>query len=293
MSLLQRSVAGARRQPRLLLGATLAVAVTFTLAGAACLVAANAHELAAAWGAEAELVLYLEDGVAPARVAQLAQAVGRLPGVRAVRTVSPDEARARLQRSLGPEGGILDGIDPTLLPASLEAQLAPGTADALAAHPLLERLRRTPGVEEVSLLGEWTARLRGLARFTDEVAAAVLLACALLALFAVGAAMRLMLHARKDEIAVLRLCGATERFVRAPFLVEGLVMGVVGAALALVCLDAAFTRLAARLPALLGELCAAAPLRFFTPLEIALGVAFAATVGALAARLAVPPERAG
>src|SRR5262249_50053381 len=143
------------------------------------------------WGADVQLTVYLEDGVTPARAQKITAALAKLPGVVAVRTVDAHEAWQRLQHSLGARADLLDGVEEGFLPASIEVALKPGVAEVLRAHPAFERLRHTAGVEDVELMGDWTARLRDVERLLSTaswaVAALVLCAC----LYIVGSTIRL------------------------------------------------------------------------------------------------------
>jgi cell division transport system permease protein len=102
----------------------------------------------------------------------------------------------------------------------------------------------------------------------------------------VAATIRLGVEARRDELAVLRLVGATEGFVRAPFLLEGIVTGALGAAVALGLLLCTFRAATPRLAEVLGSWLSSAPLSFFPPLAcvgIVLGGALLGLAGAGAA----------
>jgi cell division transport system permease protein len=114
--------------------------------------------------------------------------------------------------------------------------------------------------------------------------AAMLVGLACMAI--VWSTIRLAVYARRAEIQILRLVGGTGRFVRGPFIVEGCLQGALGAAMALGLLYVGFDHLRPVLEGGLSLLFAAGALRFFTPLEIGIGVAFGAMVGLLGSRAA-------
>ncbi len=262
---LRMAATGARRNPLIQTVAVGTIALSLLLVGAVELVAFNVARLSTGWGRRVQMNVYLEDGVAAPRVRQIAAVLAKLPGAERVRTVEPREAWERLRRSLGGRGDLLDGVEEGFLPASIEVELKPGVADVLRAHPAFEKLRRTAGVEEVELSNDWAARLAAVERVLASLGLGVGLLVACACLYIVASTIRLGVFARRDEIEILKLVGATDAFVKAPFLVEGALQGALGTALAGGLLYALFRLAAPRVDAALGELLAAAPLGFFGP----------------------------
>jgi cell division transport system permease protein len=209
------------------------------------------------------------------------------PGVERVRTIDTHEAYERLRRSLGTRADLLDGVEEGFLPTSIEVGLRPGLAEVLRAHPAFERLRKTPGVEEVELMGGWAARLAAVDTLLSQVGLAVGLLVACACLYIVASTIRLGVFARRDEIEILKLVGATDRFVKAPFLIEGALQGALGTALAVALLYGLFRMGAPRVEALLGELVAAAPLSFFPAPALAAAIAGGAFLGLSGSALAL------
>ncbi len=278
-SLLRRFVDGARAKPLIQVVAVGTIALSLVLVGVVELAALNVRKLARNWGADVQMTVYLEDGVTPARAQKITAALAKLPGVVAVRTVDAHEAWQRLSRSLGARADLLDGVEEGFLPTSIEVALKPGVAEVLRAHPAFERLRHTAGVEDVELMGDWTARLRDVERLLATagwaVAALVLCAC----LYIVGSTIRLGVFARRDEIEIWKLVGATNGFVKAPFLVEGGVQGALGTGLAVALLYGLFRLAAPHVEVLLGGWLASGPLGFFTPMQLTVAIAGGTLLG--------------
>jgi cell division transport system permease protein len=287
MGALRRGLVGLARRPLIQLTAVGTIALSLVLVGVVALVAHNAARLGESWGARVQMTVYLEDGVAPARVRQIAAALSKLPGVGRVRTVEPREAYARLKEGLGARADLLDGVEESFLPTSIEAELKPGLAEVMRAHPAFERLRHTPGVEEVELMGGWAERLRGMETLLRDAGVAVGLLVLIACLYIVGSTIRLGVFARRDEIEIQKLVGATDGFVKAPFLVEGAAQGALGAGLACALLYSLFAAARPRVEAALGELLSAAPLSFFSASALVLAVAGGALVGLAGSALAL------
>jgi cell division transport system permease protein len=286
-SLVRRVVDGARQKPLIQLVAVGTIALSLLLVGVVELAALNVKKLSRNWGADVQMTVYLEDGVTPARAQKITAALARLPGVVAVRTVDAHEAWQRLQRSLGARADLLDGVEEGFLPTSIEVALKPGVAEVLRAHPAFDKLRHTAGVEDVELMGDWTARLRDVERLLSTagwaVAALVFCAC----LYIVGSTIRLGVFARRDEIEIWKLVGATNGFVKAPFLVEGGLQGALGTGAAVLLLYGLFRLAAPRVEAVLGGWLASGPLGFFTPTQLGVAVVGGTLLGLCGSALAL------
>ncbi len=191
-----------------------------------------AKALLTSWGAEASVTLYLDktttDDRAHALVAQIRE---QQPDVD-VKYVDRGMALKRLRADLGDLAGSLDGLSQNPLPPSLEVtphvSLPPSSVRVLAAS-----LGQLPGVSEVDYGREWLDKLEALARGLRVFGAGALFTVLGAALLVVANTIRLAVYARRDEIEIMKLVGATDGYVRAPFLLEGALQGLLGAALAL------------------------------------------------------------
>ena len=284
---LGRALAGARQSPLIQLTAIGTIALSLLLVGVVELTAFNVRRLSAGWGADVQMTVYLEDGVAPARAQALAAALGKLPGVTAVRTVDAHQAWERLKRSLGARSDLLDGVEEGFLPASIEVSLKPGVAEVLRAHPAFQRLKHAAGVDDVEIMGDWAGRLHALERLLDGAGWAVLALVVCACLYIVGSTIRLGVFARRDELEIWKLVGATDGFVKAPFLVEGALQGALGTAAAAALLYGLYRAAAPRVEAVLGGWLASAPLGFFSPAELAFAVGMGTLLGLCGSALAL------
>lgn len=280
----------AARRPLLPVATFGTLALCLTLTGLFALIAWNLGRAAESWAGTGQMTIYLEENATTARSEQLMSAVRHLPGVIDASLVSSKTAHARLRTALGARGELLDGVEDSFLPASIEVRLRPGTGALLRTHPGYSRLAAAAGVEEIDLHAETAERLELLRTSCVRAAIGLGLLIVLVSLYLVGATIRLGVHARREELLVLRLVGATEWFVRAPFLLEGALVGALGAIAAAVVLRLAYTEAAPSLTASLGNWLAAAPLSFFPPVAIATAVLAGGLLGLVAAGLAVAAE---
>src|SRR5207248_8254283 len=139
-----------------------------------------------------------------------------------------NQALSRLRVDLGDLSGSLEGLSQNPLPPSLEVTprepLPPVGLRVLAAQ-----LSQLPGVQEVEFGREWLDKLEALGRGLRAFAAGALVVVLGAALLVVANTIRLAVYARRDEIEIMKLVGATDGYVRAPFLMEGALQGVLGA----------------------------------------------------------------
>jgi cell division protein FtsX len=280
-----RGLRGMTQSPFVQLLAISTTAVCMLLLGTVMLVFTNARTVAHAWGLDVPVTVYLHDGADSDEIDRLALALAELPHVERVDRVSSEAALQRLTDGLGGDAELLEGIDPEILPASLEIRLVTDTpGEAVAA--LAGKLETLPEVEEVARAGEWVDRAHDLLETLGDLAlgAASLVAFACMAI--VWSTIRLAVYARRAEIQILRLVGGTARFVRGPFIVEGCLQGALGAALALGLLFLGFEQLRPYVENGLSLLFATGALRFFTPFELGVGIGFGALVGILGSRAA-------
>jgi cell division transport system permease protein len=224
---LSRALDALRRSPTVALVATLTVFVAVFVTGLFAGALGGAERLLERWAGDLHVSVYLAPD---ADLSAARDAAARIaPGLR-LEAVRPEVALERLRASLGPGAAALEGVAPRVLPASVEVH-APGLP-LPAVRELASRLEAVPGAEQVDFGGAWVERLEALLR-RARVAGLVLLGT-LAAATAVLASntLRLAVYARRDEIEIMKLVGATDAFVAVPFLLEGLIEGLVGAGLA-------------------------------------------------------------
>jgi cell division protein FtsX len=294
---LSRGLRGMGQSPLVQLLAIGTMAVCMLLLGTATLLLHNAQRVAHDLGIDTPVTVYMQPGIDSDAVAQLQARVAELPQVAAVEHVTPQMALARLQDGLGHGAAIatvgqseraelLAGIDPKSLPDSLEIALVagvePGFADALA-----DRIAGMDGVEQASALGPWVAQVERMLSTLRWLALGIAGLVSLACIAIVWSTIRLGVFARRSEIDILRLVGGTGRFVRGPFVIEGVLQGVLGTALAIACLWLGFELIRPFLERGLSLMFAAGSLRFFTLVEVGLALGFGAVIGLIGSRAAV------
>ncbi len=280
----RRAIEAMARGPRVTVVATLTVYVAVLVTGVFLAALHGAHELVSSWGRDVRISVYLDPTADVEAARAAAQAVA--PG-RRVEGVAGEEALRRFRTSLGSDGALVDGLPPDVLPPSIEVEARGLRVDDVRA--LAARLHAIPGAQEVDWGAAWLEPLDRALRRARWVGLALLVALGGGAAVLVSNTLRLGVFARRDEIDIMRLVGATDGFVEAPFLIEGFLQGALGGILAAVTL---LVGIAVALPRVSGIL-GAADLRVAQVLPpirlVALGAAGAA-LGFVASALAVVRE---
>jgi cell division transport system permease protein len=264
---------------KLYLLSVFSLAVAFVCLASALLVVVNLRSVEVRWKRAGRISIYLRDGIAEAELQTLRRAVEQTPGVVSSRYVSSADAR----KDMVDDGlsGSLASLPVEAFPASIEVALEGEVAEAEAAA-IADKLKGVPSVESVETYQRWTDRVSSLVK--GGVTASAFLAFVVLAavISVIGSTMRLALHRRRIEVEVLKLVGATDSFVRRPFLVEGAVQGALGALASLALLGILYLIVRGRFDDELGLLLGVSPT--FLPWEITMGlVAMGALLGAISA----------
>jgi cell division transport system permease protein len=203
--------------------------------------------------------------------------VSRYAEVAEVLYISREHALALARAELGDFGAIFSELETNPLPASLEITLLPGNRTPEIVRSVAKRVSRYPFVEEVRYGQDWLERVFLLRRIAGAAAFVLGGAFAAVAVLIIGAAVRIAIFARREEISIMRLVGATDGFIRRPFLLEGLITGLLGGVAALGLTYATHRLLSTMV----------FPLEWLPDAWIASGLAGGALLGVLASGIAV------
>ena len=276
----RRARRGMVREWRLHALSVFSLAVAFVCLGAALMVVANLRVVEERWAHAGRASIYLKDGATQDEIDALRVALARVPGVTGVHYLSSGDARMEFGQTQLDGNAALAGLPAEAFPASIEIDVTPDLANADLAD-MVGKMKQLPAVDDVETYQSWTERLARLVR--GGVAAAGLLTVVVLfaVLAVVGSTMRMALQRRKTEVEVLKLVGATDGFVKKPYIIEGSLQGALGAAGALALLAVLFFVVRGRLDGELAALVGVEPT--FLPWQVAVGmVALGGILGAAA-----------
>lgn len=217
-----------RRAPLLSALSVTTIAFSLFVLGLFGLVAINLREALRGVAERVEIVAYLLPGTPIETVTTAEQDIESFPEVASADYVSEDSALARARRELVEFRDLLRELESNPLPGSIEIKLKPGYQDAAHVNAVADRLRGFNFVNDVRYGRDWVEkldRLRGLAAAVGLVVGA---AFAIVAIIIIGTTIRMAVLQRSREIAIMRLVGATDGFIRRPFLLQGALKGLLG-----------------------------------------------------------------
>jgi cell division transport system permease protein len=275
---IREAVVGLARSIRVSLLAILTIAVSLFLSGALLLVSENLARTIREWRAEARFVVYVDRTVDPAARAELRQEIERGSWTQRLEEVTPERARQRFERAFPSLAELVAERGEESLPFSFEAELKPvPPGEAAAFDTWVEELRRRPGVAMVDADQDWISQIEtllALVRGLGLTLAAILLGASV---FTIASVVRLTSFLYREEIAVMRLVGATEFYIRGPFYFEGILQGLLGGLLAAGALGAVHLAVAPRIASSL--VAGALAGQFLDPVEIAALILFGGVAG--------------
>ncbi len=272
-----------RSDLRLHIYSIFSLAVAFVCLAAALLVVTNLAAVRDRWSRAGRATVYLREGATDADVATITNALESTHGVKKVRLVSAVEARREVVTDEADK--MLAALPAAAFPTSLEVGFTDEMTDEALEQTAL-KLRAVPAVESVETYQRWTEKLSAL--LGGGVTASACLAIIVLAavVSVIGSTMRLLLHRRKIEVEVLKLVGASDAFVRRPFVIEGATQGALGAVLAIVLLGGLFLIVRGRFDQELAGLLGISPT--FLPWHVALAmVTLGGVLGAATAMISL------
>lgn len=196
----------------------------------------NLEGLADNWSKRVQVTVYFEQEPAPQELGMLRGRIQSLPGTAQVTYVTKADAVKRFRDRLKGQESLLDGVSADVLPASIEISLKRESRDSEGVEAYVAQLKKIPGVGEVQYGEEWVRRFNTFMNFMRLVGLLLGGFLLLAVVFIVSNTIKLTIYSRREELEVLGLVGATRMFIKAPFLIEGMIQGASGSILALVIL---------------------------------------------------------
>jgi len=226
----REALTASRRAP--LLSALGIVTIAFSLFafGLFGLVAINIRRALEQVEERVEVRAFISDSTEIESVAAAMKDIGEFPEVARVDYLSKEQALERARKEMGE---FADVFEAGVLPASIEVHLRPGMRSPAIVKSIADRIRTYHFVDDVRYGEEWVEKLYRLRTIATVAGIALGVAFAAVAVIIIGATIRMTVLARAKEISIMRLVGATDMFIRLPFLIDGLVKGVLGGLLAL------------------------------------------------------------
>jgi cell division transport system permease protein len=266
--LLGEALRDLRRAGRVAVSAILLISLSLAALGAFWLLSSNLGQAVDQFRERVKIIVYLKREASTSESSALVERVRRMPGVAAARYVGKVEALGTLKQVLGKDAAVADSLPQNPLPASLEITPTAEGATLDGARSLVTRLAALPETDEVGGGLDWMDRFAQGQRLLWLFGLAVGAVLAGAAILTVATATALVLHARRDEMEIMRLVGAPEHVVRLPLLMQGMMQGLIGAVLAIWVLIGCYAILGPRVEPLVTETLGIPRLMFLRPLNV-------------------------
>ena len=219
-----------RRTPLLSVLSITTIAFSLFAFGLFGLVALNIREALDRLEDRVEIRAFVADGTTPDAMAQATSDIAAYPEVLGTKSVSQDEALVRAKKELGDFRDVFEGAQ---LPASIDVRLKPGFRDPATVKKVSARLKAFSFIDDIRYGEEWIEKLYRLRNVAGIAGLVLGLSFAGVSMIIIGTTIRMAVLSRAKEISIMRLVGATDGYIRRPFLIEGLAKGILGGLLAL------------------------------------------------------------
>ena len=191
------------------------------------LISVNLYNWVQDWGESHSMSVYLKDGIDQKMIDEVRIRLEELPGAQIKKYISKEEALNLLAKALSSQEGLLDGLKENPLPASFEIGFSGQTRKQIKPREIKASLEQFPGIDEVQYNEQWMERFEGIIYFLRLGGMIVGGMLCLAVLFIITNTIKLNIYSRREEIEIYKLVGATDWFIKIPYLIEGAVQGVI------------------------------------------------------------------
>jgi cell division transport system permease protein len=242
----------------------LTISLSILIVSAFILFFINTNEIMNFWKKGLRIMAYLKPELPGSPPPDLTRQIQSISGVETVRFISKNEAFTRLRAQMKRQASLFDNLDENPLPDAFEIRLNAATQTWDKVEYLAAQIEALNEVEEVEYGQRWLGRYTHLFNLFKLTGYAMCGIFFMAAVFIVANTIRLVIYSRRDEIEIMRLVGAAERFIKIPFYFQGLIQGALGAGIGLTVLFFAYLAIVANIEQ--GWFSGLFQIRFLSPL---------------------------
>lgn len=177
-----------------------------------------------------EIYVYLDDNISNERIREIGEEINGIDGTLAIVFQSKEYALENMKEEWGEDGKLLDGLSKNPLPNTYVIQLK----DVAYATTVINQIQQKDGIEEVKYYKDIVEKLINTAEFIQAFGMIVIIILLLVSIFIIQNTIKITISSRKTEIELMQYIGASNGFVRGPFLFEGIILGSIGAIFAII-----------------------------------------------------------
>jgi len=232
MYFLREALRNFYRHRRVNVVAIFVIATGMLLVSGVALAYVNFRHFAAYWGRQVHMVIYLHDGLTPERLEAVRMVLSQAPETSSLEYTSKDQAMQQLRTRLGERANILQGLQTNPLPASFTVTIRDEFRQPDLLRERVAAYKQLPEIEDIDYGERWLERFHTLVWTLEIGVIGIGGIMGVAVMFIIATTVRLALYTRAEEIEIMQLVGATLWFIKVPFFLEGILQGVLGAALA-------------------------------------------------------------
>ncbi len=234
------AISSLRRNGLMSIASVTTVALSLLILGMFLIMVLNLNNMASVLESQVQISVYLNDNLTEEEIHVLGERIAKTPGVQQATFIGKDEALTRFKERLGEQQGILTTLgDTNPLPNAFEIK----ADDPDQVRAIAQQIGQFDGVENAKYSQNVVDQLFNLTHMVRMVGIILIIFLAFAALFIISNTIRITVFARRKEIGIMKYVGATDWFIRWPFLIEGMIMGFTGALIAVVLLFQAYSTL--------------------------------------------------
>lgn len=216
------------------------IAISILIASAFALFFANVSGIVNSWQRGIRIMAYLEPNAPEIKLLDIKRKIQDMKGVQDVQFISKKEALERLKDQMRHQSSLLDDLKENPLPDAFEVRLKESFQNKDQVEMLADQVKSLSLVDDVEYGQVWLGRFTNILNLLRVTGYAMSVLFILATVLIVANTIRLVLYSRREEVEIMRLVGATDRFIRAPFYMEGLIQGALGGMIGLAALFVLF-----------------------------------------------------
>ena len=180
------------------------------------------------------MIVYLKDKTEPPEVQKLIATLKSREYVAGTKFISSEQALAEMKRALREVSNVFEGLEENPLSSAIEVRLKRETVSAASVKQISDEIRKMPGVDDVNYEEKIAETVHLIKTSVENLSLFILGVIIFIVLFVISSTVKILFYRRRNEIEIIKLLGATGGFIRAPFLIEGGVLGFLGGIFAVI-----------------------------------------------------------